>query len=253
MPATELGSPSSSWQTNWANTRVSSRNTKAANAASTSSSSCTSPARWALTRRGRSGLSRSDNLRRDRQGQAIGLWFVAVGQDDHRQVALWVTHYDVAEADGLAGMPQGFARDAPAEPVFHLCVVRVSRRREGGLQRARTQQSAVVQSGIPLRQVIDRRIDPAIAEHRTRLALIGSIPAAILLRVTERAVAHRRDAFFMSDRVAHSERLEDALAQERRESPARGALHDQREQRIATVAVPVAAAGLEVGSILRFQ
>src|SRR3954447_2143698 len=107
MPATELGSLSNSWQTNWANTKVSSRNTKAANAASTSSSSCTSPARWDSTRRGRSGLSRRNSG--DLQREPIRLGLVAVGQDDHRQVALWVAHDHVAEPDGLSRVPQGFA------------------------------------------------------------------------------------------------------------------------------------------------
>src|ERR1044071_8330274 len=130
MPATELGSPSSSWQTNWANTRVSSLSTKAANAASTSSSSCTSPARWASTRRGRSGLSkrsdvrlRPDPQRGDLQREPVRLGLVAVGQDAHRQVALWVAHDAVAEAAGRAAWPRAPAGDAPAEAVFHFRVI----------------------------------------------------------------------------------------------------------------------------------
>ncbi len=43
-----------------------------------------------------------------------------------------------------------------------------------------------MQRRIPFREILDRRLDYAVSEHRTRLVLVGAVPAARHLRVAER-------------------------------------------------------------------
>src|SRR5678816_1212897 len=90
------------------------------------------------------GLLCLEEWRGDRQRHAVRLRIVAIGQDDHAQVALRIAHDDVAESDALAGMPERLARDAPAEAVLDRRIVGPGPWREGEFARRVAQQAVVV-------------------------------------------------------------------------------------------------------------
>src|SRR5690606_35338702 len=87
----------------------------------------------------------------------------------------------VAEADGFAGMPAQVAVDAPAEPVgFDIgLAIHWLLRRECGLAPARVEQAVVVERRIPFREIVDRRMDAAVAEHGAGAALVRALPASV--------------------------------------------------------------------------
>ena len=116
------------------------------------------------------------------------------------------------------------------------------------------QQALVVQCRVPAGQVVDGRIDAAVAEHRAGLALVGAGPSAVDRQaVPVGAARHRVHPVLVGDGVAHAQRLEDALLQEAGEILTGGGAHHQGQQRVATVAVAVVAAGGEVGAVQAFE
>src|SRR6202034_1265296 len=72
------------------------------------------------------------------------------------------------------------------------------------------QQGVLAQSAIPFRQVIERRIDPAVAQHGRCGALVRFAPSPVILTVPIRAVRHFILAFLVSQRVFHLERSENS-------------------------------------------
>src|SRR6185312_9777294 len=128
----------------------------------------------------------------DRQRSAVRLRLVAVAEQDHGEALLRPAHDHVAETDAFAGVPQRVAGDAPAIAVAGL--VRFAGdlhvRAEGELARGVAEQAVVVQRGVPLRQVLDRGIDAAVAAGGAGDALVGPRPLAAHLAVAVGAVVH---------------------------------------------------------------
>src|SRR5690606_29455427 len=191
----------------------------------------------------------------DAEGGLVGLGVVAVAEQDHRQPLFRPAHHDVAETDGLARVPDGIAGDAQAEAVGGLVGFAGDAhvRCEGERTRRIREQAVVVHGGVPAREVVDRGIDAAVAEHRAGGALVGALPAFAVGAVAPGAVRDVGAAGDVGDAVVHAQRLEDALAQELRVGHPGGLLHDQREQRVGAVAVAVVAAGREVQPVLALE
>src|SRR4051794_28851002 len=85
----------------------------------------------------------------DGERHPVRLRIVAVGQHDHAQVRFRITHDHIAKTDGLAGMPQRGACDAPAETVLDLVIVGFRPWRERKLSRSVAEQAVVVLRGVP--------------------------------------------------------------------------------------------------------
>src|SRR3546814_6339071 len=82
-------------------------------------------------------------------------------------------------------------------------------RAEGELARGVAEQAIVVQRGVPLRQVVDRGVDAAVAAGGAGDALVGACPAAVLLAVAIGAFVHVRATAYVHQGVIHVQRPED--------------------------------------------
>src|SRR5262249_8591605 len=110
-------------------------------------------------------------------------------------------------------------------------------RREGG---ARVDRDSLLsgESLTPLEEVLGRGIDAAVAHDGGRLALVRPREGRALARVAEGAVRDgARRIGVGRNEGRHAERLEDVRGEKRREALPRGLFDDEREQRVARVAV----------------
>src|SRR5688572_12118472 len=115
----------------------------------------------------------------DRERGTVWLGVVAVAEHDHGQALLRPAHDHVAETDRLARMPQRAAGDAPTEAVAGLMRLTGDLRMRRECERARgvVEQAVVVERRVPLREIVDRGVDAAVAEHGAGRALVGALPA----------------------------------------------------------------------------
>ena len=110
-------------------------------------------------------------------------------------------------------------------------------RREREPQLRLGQERARPQRLVPLREVLEARVDAAVPERRRRRGLVGLAKPRAHLRVAVRTVFDLVLPRLQRERAGHAERCEDSLAQHVAERAARGALRDQAEQHVAGVAV----------------
>src|SRR5690349_8185702 len=168
---------------------------------------------------------------RDLQHGLVRLRIVPVAEQDHRQVLLGPAHDHVAEADALARVPQRVAGDAPAVAVARF--VRLADdlhvRAEGVLARGVAEQATVVERGVPFGQVVDVRVDAAVAAGGGGEALVGAQPAALGPAVAVGAVGYGLRVMDVQQGVVHVQRREDALLEEVLQRLARSLLHHQPE------------------------
>src|SRR5216117_265077 len=145
-------------------------------------------------------------------------------------------------------MEPAIRRDAQAQPVLvRLAVVQPA----GGLHRlqhARVADLRRVEVLVPSRQVLDRRLNCAVA---------GLIPVRHVDAESARARRVRRRALWYDTgrvvevlRARHAEWLEDPPAGERRQRLARRALHDDRREEEAGIAVTPLLARREIDAAL---
>jgi hypothetical protein len=106
-------------------------------------------------------------------------------------------------------------------------------RRERRLHPGRGEQLVHTKGLVPLREVLEVRVDTPVAEGRRGRALVGLPEARAVLRVAERSALDLVASLLVRQRVVHLERREDALAQEVAERLPRDAGHDEAEHDVA--------------------
>ena len=148
--------------------------------------------------------------------------------------------------------------EKPAKTVTHGCLFKL-RRTAGGLHRRQSrphfgfgEQSVVAQGAVPLRQVVKRRINSAVAEYGRRGALVGFLPGLscrrpallrcfflrfVFLCVAVGPMRHFVLALFVGQRVRHFQRREDSLLQKLPERLAGNFLHDHGQHGVSRIAV----------------
>src|ERR1051325_10266927 len=153
-------------------------------------------------------------------GNLIQLRVRTIGEDDDGKLPVREARDPSAEADGLAAVPDfpqaAILADEPPIAVAAARLVRRSRRREGDPERPLADKFRLVERLIPLEQIRQRRINPAVAENGTGEALVGALEFPILGRVAERTIRHGAGTLFVSQRIRHFQRLENILLQEAR-------------------------------------
>jgi hypothetical protein len=98
----------------------------------------------------------------------------------------------------------------------------------------------------PVRELLCGRVDPAVTQDGAGAILVRAGPSPSVARVTVGAGRYGIDALFVRDRRRHAGAVEDALPQVLRERLAGHTLYDEREERIAGVAVAPRRAGWEI-------
>src|SRR5713101_9852990 len=102
-------------------------------------------------------------------------------------------HQGVAEAHRLARMrdqpPAAMLADPPTESILHLRVV------GDGLGLKGSIETPALEPGDPVDEIIDRRVDAAIAEDGAGETLIGAVPRSIA-GISVSAIGNCRDSFF---------------------------------------------------------
>src|SRR5690606_31873630 len=102
-----------------------------------------------------------------------------------------------------ARVPDGIAGDAQAEAVGRLVGFAgdADVRGEGERARGVGEQAVVVHGRVPAREVVDRGVDAAVAEHRAGGALVGALPALAVGAVAPGPVRHVGAAGDVGDAV----------------------------------------------------
>src|SRR5207247_11096760 len=125
-------------------------------------------------------------------------------------MSLGKTHDLVVESDRLAGVPHKalatVLADAPSESVANGRIV-------GGRRgNQRFIEPAALQPRDPVDEIVNRRVNAAVAEDGAGQALVGATPSFISATVSVGPVRDSRDSFFKRDGRVHPRRFENILA-----------------------------------------
>src|SRR4029453_19624172 len=95
------------------------------------------------------------------------------------------------------------------------------------------EQGVRAQRLVPLREVLEARVDAAVPERRRGRALAGLPEPRALLGVAVGAVGHLVLPLLVGERARHAQGLEDPLAQDVAEGLARRPRRDEAEDDVA--------------------
>src|SRR5687768_12199098 len=82
----------------------------------------------------------------------VGESFIPISQYYDRQATTRIPYNDVAESDGLAGVPEKLTGKPPAESIMDMGLVSRSMSCKGESSALIVQQARLVESGVPFRQ-----------------------------------------------------------------------------------------------------
>jgi hypothetical protein len=95
----------------------------------------------------------------------------------------------------------------------------------------------IAQRVVPLREILEIRIDAAIAQRRRRRALVRFTQQTIFLGVTKRAILDFIFSFLKNDGVAHFQGLENSFLQKFTVRFSRNFRHDESQHDVSGIAV----------------